>query len=320
VAVRDAQGWAFSGEKAMKKAMSDIVSLDAKKSLAAQEGIAEFLHSENAVNVAALIDKKPEKDQSAGRRACVGVSVADNAIGVNAQILSPDGKVLDFAPEYQGINTTFLQYLPESYVAAAAIGCSPDIDWKALAGAAALVGGSDVSSMLQMALPMLSSLDGTVSVAVGPAGGAPAIADINLHTWDVTIMAHMPQDDIDSTLGQLSMLAMATGAKAVDTTDTMTTYRLPDGSEVYAGTVDGCLALSTREFVAAGGSPLADTFDSASAAVAVNIPAGSEIVKAFNLPWGFNFTLRMQQTSLEMHLSLNGSNQSVLQALLGLLD
>lgn len=48
----------------------------------------------------------------------------------------------------------------------------------------------------------------------------------------------------------------------------------------------------------------------------LNVPAGSEIVKAFGLPCGFDFSVQLADDSLHGRLSLNGSDRSVFEVLL----
>ena len=96
----------------------------------------------------------------------------------------------------------------------------------------------------------------------------------------------------------------------------MDAWMLPDGTVIYAGNVDGCLAVSNLGFKPVGDNSMTDIFLSQRAAMAVNIPAGSEVVKAFGMPWGFNCSMQVGESDLNVRFSLNGSSQSVLQALL----
>lgn len=61
---------------------------------------------------------------------------------------------------------------------------------------------------------------------------------------------------------------------------------------------------------------MTDLFLSKPGAVVLNVPAGSEIVKAFGLPCGFDFSVQLADDSLHGRLSLNGSDRSVFEVLL----
>lgn len=314
LAMHGDQGWLISAGTDSDKARSYFTAPDRKESIGAQTGIVDFLNTDNAINVAVSINSDND-----GRRACVGVKVEDTVMGMSMQLVAPDGSVSDFAAPLQEVSTDFLRYVPASYIGAAAIGFTPDFDWSALGSLAALVGGRDVSTMMQMAIPFLSKIDGTLAVAAGPAGGAPAIADINLRTWNLMVMAHMQQADVDATLAQIAAMAPQIGAVPVKMESNplgLSAWRMPDGTELYAGNVDGCLTLSNREPVADGENSMTDTFLSQRAAMAVNIPAGSEVVKAFNLPWGFNVSMQCGKSQIDVRFSLNGTDRSVFQALL----
>jgi len=323
VAMRDAQGWLIPAGTDFEKARSYFTAPDRKESIGAQTGIADFLNSDNAVNIAVLTSGLSDNKDDKGRRACIGVKVDDSVIGMRMQLISPDGVVSDFASEFQEIDTAFLRYVPGSYIGAAAVGFTSSFDWSALGTLAAMVGGRDAATIAKMAIPVLSKIDGTLAVAAGPAGGAPAIADINLKTWNFLVMAHMAQADVDATLSQIDAMALQLGASPIKWETgpaNVSAWRLPDGTELYAGNVDGFLALSNRDLNPDGENSMADTFESMRAAIAVNIPAGSEVVKAFNLPFGFNISMQCQESSLHMRFSLNGTGSSVLQALLDLMD
>jgi hypothetical protein len=300
LAISGEQGWLISSYVDVKSVSGIIGGVEKKESIGAQTGIADFLHSENVVNIAMdthQIEGKRDKDK-AGHRACVSIKVDDSALSLSMQMISADGKVEEFAKGYSDIDTAFLRYVPTSYVAAAAVGLTPDFDSSMIGTMAAMLGGSDISTMAQMLMPVLSKVDGTLAIAVGPAGGAPAIADINIHTWNFLLMAHMAKDDIDATISQLDMLTSQFGL------------------EIYAENIDGYLVVSNREPEQGSESPLAEAFHSQRAALAVNIPAGGEIVKAFDLPWGFNGSVQLDKTALNIRLSLNGTDQGVLPALL----
>lgn len=323
VAMRDSQGWLIPAGTDSDKARSYFTAPDRKESIGAQSGIVDFLNTDNAVNLAVLASGLQGNKDDEGRRACIGVKVEESVIGMRMQLVSPDGAVSDFASDYQEIDTDFLRYVPGSYIGAAAVGFTSSFDWSALGTLAAMVGGRDAAMITQMAMPMLSKIDGTLAVAAGPAGGAPAIADINLKTWNFLLMAHMQQADVDATLSQIEAMAPQLGATQVKLEDggaNVSAWRLPDGTELYAGNVDGYLALSNREFNPDSENSMTEIFESMRAALAVNIPAGSEVVKAFNLPFGFNASVQCQKSSLHVRFSLNGTDRSVLQALLELMN
>lgn len=233
-----------------------------------------------------------------------------------AQLIEGDGKVRDIAAGLKPVDTDFLRYVPDNCVLAAAIGCTPDFDWSPVRSAVGMLFGPRLVSIMQIVEPFLSKLDGTVAFAAGPAGGAPAIADINYRTWDFMIMAHMPQAEVDQAMNMVMLYGSQLGIRTEAVEDNITEMQLPDGARLYVGNVDGYMLLSTRRPEPTAAAGMTDLFLSKPGAVVLNVPAGSEIVKAFGLPCGFDFSVQLADDSLHGRLSLNGSDRSVFEVLL----
>lgn len=310
------QGWmAPVKAQGMVGIVGSATDLSRDESVAAIDGIADFLGGDYAVKVAV---KESDNAADVNRQCwtCLSVKIEEPVIGVHVQMIRGDGDVRDLAAGLKPVDTDFLRYVPDNCVLAAAIGCTPEFDWAPVRSTVGMLFGPEAALNMQMVEPFLSKIDGTVAFAAGPAGGAPAIADINYRTWDFMIMAHMPQAEVDQALNMVMLYGSQLGIRTEAVEDNITEMQLPDGARFYVGNVDGYMLLSTRRPGSASASGMTDLFLSKPGAVVLNVPAGSEIVKAFGLPCGFDCSVQLADDYVHGRLSLNGSDRSVLQVLL----
>lgn len=304
------QGWmAPESVSGMVAVVSEAMAVEAAESVSSLDGITDFLGGNSAVKVAV---------KQAESWLCVSVKLEDPVIGAHLQVMSGDGEVKSVAAGLKHVDTGCLRYMPDNSVLVAAIGCAPGFDWSPVRAVVGAFLGPEAALNMQFVEPFLTKIDGTVAFAAGPAGGAPAIADINYHTWDFTFMAYMPQTEVDKVLTMVNMYGGQLGMKSVAVDDNITELRLPDGANIYVGNVDGYMMVSTRRpALSASEGAMVDMFQSKPGAVVLNVPAGSEIVKAFELPCGFDCSIQLADDYLHGRLSLNGSDSSVLEVLLG---
>lgn len=320
MAVSDTRIWlGAKSPSQLIEAVNPLLSLKADASMARLVGIADYLSGEAALKVA--VHPSAINPMASGSHtsawSCVSMKIENSVIGLDLKMMESDGKPLLLASGMQELDSDFLRYVPQSYVFAIAAGFTPEFKWQEIIGAVSLLMGPSNSSYISVIAPVLSKIDGTVAVAAGPAAGAPAVANIGLDTWDILVMVHLPQNDVDNALSMLKSYASLGGLK-MTTEGNVTVATLPDGTKIYAGNVDGYLAVSNREFDANGANSMTDVFLSKQAAMSLSIPAGSEIVKAFDLPCGFEFTVQMSAYNVHARISLNGSDRRVLPTLMEL--
>lgn len=318
VAVAGDRMWcAAMSPSQLAETVTPLLSIKTSDSVASMTGIADFLTGGDAFDFAVRPSavNPLSGDSSSSRWSCVSGKIEDSVIGLDFRMMESDGRLMNMAEGMQEVDADFLRYVPQSYVFAAAAGFSPDYRWKEVLGSASLILGPARSSYLSVLDPVLSKIDGTVAFAAGPAAGAPAVARVGLDTWDLLVMVHMPQVDVDNALSMLRSYASMSGLK-MDTDNNVTVATMPDGSKIYAGNIDGYLAVSNRELDASGSNAMTDVFLSHQAAMTLNVPAGSEIVKALGLPCGFDLSARMSADNVNVRMSLNGSDRRVLQSLM----
>lgn len=64
------------------------------------------------------------------------------------------------------IDTGFLNFVPRNALAVAAVGLTPEFDWKSLAPAVGMIGGWQANLAFEFILPILKNIDGTVALAL----------------------------------------------------------------------------------------------------------------------------------------------------------
>lgn len=313
--VKDGQVW-FSRDaddviKSVKKAEKDPI--------AALVGVKEFLLTNHPVNFAYRYMG------ISLNWVCGSVALNDNIMGLTIKGMNNDGKLIEFDPLFDAVNTDFLRYTPGDTQLAAAFSVKANIPWDQ---ALAIIKAHPALSMsqkgaIEMVFSQLKKIDGTVALTAAPAAGAPALANISLSTWDLMLMAHMPQNEVNANVDQLVGTARQFGI-AVDEENGIYHANLsrldPSLGDVYVGNVDGYFAVSTRPFDSNSNNSLAQVFQGHGGAIALDIPYGSETMKAFGLPYGFSVTMQLERNSIEMRARFNGTNGAFLSSLIEMIQ
>lgn len=316
IAVSERQAWAGDCKlSTLMNKVAEFTVLKAEESIEALTGVVDYLNGVQAVRVAVNAQMAALPGAKVDTWGCASVDIQQQVIGAHLTMMQGDGNPVNVTGELQEVSTDFLRYVPGSFISAVALGISPNFDWSTLAGMAAIAGGRQMAGTVNAIMPYLKNIDGTVAVAAGPAGGAPAIADVNLRTWDFLAMVHMNQATVDQALGSLGAY-MRMGGKNFKDEDGVLQCDIEDGVTVYAANLDGYLAVSNRAFNGNSNNSMTDLFASRKGAFVLNVSADSEVVKAFRLPWGFDFNVQLTDNDLHARLSLNGTNESVLKALI----
>lgn len=315
VMLKDGQAWfahrADDVIKSVKKADKDPLS--------ALDGVKEFLLTDHPLNVAYRCSMMPFD------WVCGSVALNDNIIELTLKGMDDDGKPFEFDRLFDAVDTDFLRYAPGNTLLTAAFATKADPLWnQALAILKADPGLSmSQKGMLEMVCSQLKKIDGTVAIAAAPAAGAPALADVSLSTWDLMLMVHMPHDEVSSNVSGLVATASRFGM-TIDEENGVYHANLsrldPSLGDIYVGNVDGYLAVSTRPLDENSDDSLIPVFQGSCGAVALDIPYGSETMKAFGLPCGLSVTLRLESESAEIRARLNGTNSSFLSSLIDMIQ
>lgn len=289
-----------------------------KEPVADLAGVKEFLLRDNPVNFAYRYNGMTY------HWLCGSVKLSDNLMGLSLMGMDDGGKLLDFGDMLDKVNTDFLRYTPAGTQLAAAFSIDGNLPWDSVRAIVMAQMGLSMTQkgMLDMVFDQLKTIDGTVSISAAPAAGSQALTRFDLSSWDLLVMAHQKQDVVNSNVAQLVGTARQFGLK-VDENDGIYHANLSqlDSSlgDVYIGNVDGYFAVSTRPFDSNQNNSLTQVFEGHYAAIALDVPYGSETMKALGLPYGLSATLQVEQNTVEVRARFNGVNGSFLSSLISML-
>lgn len=232
-------------------------------------------------------------------------TLADNILGLEFQTIDNDGKTLDISPYIGEVDSDFLRYTPSNTQFLAAFGKIAGIDGVYSMIRTAL--SPELRQTLDQIVPYISEIDGTTSLAINPVATGDNLTQFSFDTWDVTLMAHLPQRSID---------AICTLAQHFTTPGSSDEQSFMIGNkEVFYGDYDGYFAASTRPISANYNNSFANAVQGSRALMVIDIPYNSETMKAFDLPYGLYLSIKLEDTALKGKIKFNGSNSPFLAAM-----
>lgn len=266
-------------------------------------GVSEFLTSPGAAKLAVNCGRSSLSFLGNDNRwLCVGFDLTETSVSAEGVVMDRDGALDSIGRNFQEINTDFLRYTPENAAVVLAFGRFEGN----VRGLEMILG--------RFAPVYLSQADGTTSLYAVPGGSVAAVAEAEPGSWNVETMVHVPQEMIREGLRQYKERA---GNRLFDLGNQWS-YRDGDGT-YYFGVFDGCLVFSTnREISSEYNNSFADDFLGRRAAMAVNVPFGSVLARAWRLPFGLSFRLSVDAMRVKGRISFNGSDQNALCSLLQL--
>lgn len=272
-------------------------------SVRTETAIAQFLEVADVANIVCELPReiRPDGDY----RLCMSATARESVLRTEITVMNPGGGLYPFGEGIEELSTDFLRYTPENTVAAVAAGriSSPRLR-KSIA--TMLRHYADVEGMLD-------DIDGTVAVTVAPAAGSQALSFYNFEAWDYFAMVHMPQQKVDDAVDFLESLASISGKPVYKNGQYETV--ISDNMHGYFGNIDGYLAVSTREISGDRNNSLTDRFAGRRAAFMLDVPYGSELMKATGLPYGINLWGNLQTDRAVVSLKFNGSRSNILAVL-----
>ncbi len=316
------QVWILQDNVAPVKTVKKLLDDAAGESIGGIEAIARSLTRGDLADIAingSDISKTPAKERHEALLesswTTLGVKTSDGRLNADIRLIKGTGEDIPFKG-LKPINPALLGYVPGSFGLTVAMGVTPEFDWSAITGLAALAGGFQTQAALAVITPYLESVDGTVLISAGPAN-SDAFSDPDPSNWQFLIMAAMSQQKIDQLLGMIRTMMFTAGVTPrVEKDGTMVIPQY--GTNLYVGCVDGCFAVSTLPFDPNRQNALAPQFVNKEVAASILIPSLAGITG--NAP-GWGVDIKCDYTGAEGHLTLSlpGSEGSVISNILQLL-
>ena len=175
------------------------------------------------------------------------------------------------------------------------------------------------SDLIAEAAPMsllCDMLHGSAVISATPASTATYLKTMTPPAWNITASVGQSTEDSGSIKALLSLFLPQADELRPETVDGQMCYTLGPDLNLYVADEPGMLTMSTD--MIADGDPdpaITSLFTDAYFGIVVNVPYKSETMKAFNLPYGPNFTMAGYYDGVRMRLSLNGSNTAIMEAL-----
>lgn len=320
---KDSQMWAVIGAKDALKSVKAMLKSAGEMSVSDLNGIAEALNRDNMANVAVAsgfaaltTSRKPntvipaqDKEWAVGEL----LEGADNSLVFNCAIMQSTGRTI--APKgMQRINPALLAYVPENFNTVFAAGLTPEFDWQPLTQLAMLAGGFQTAAFLSVVTPYLESVNGSVLIAAAPAS-PETFAEGDFSEWDFIVMAHMPQDKINSLTSMIRNMMSTAGMTPTVTPEGL--LAVPQyGKTLYIGNVDGYLGISTIGFDNTRNNSLAPTFVNKEMAASFSLEPYSAYVPSAPQGTALSLTAAMENGKTTVKIKATGTDNPALVFLL----
>lgn len=264
---KNGQIWAVSGARDAIKAVEGMVKGAKEMSVGSLDGVAEALARDNMANVAVAAgfatlttSGKSNTEIAVQDKEWNIASLqegADNSLVLDWEMMQSTGRTVK-PKGMQNINPALLAYVPGNFNVAFAAGLTGEFDWEPLRKLVMLAGGFQTAAFMSVVNPYLESIDGTVLMAAAPSS-PELLTGGDASDWDFIVMAHMPQDKINSLTAMIRNM-MSTAGMTPSVTENGLLAVPQYGKTMYIGNVDGYLGISTVGFDNTRNNPLAPTF------------------------------------------------------------
>ena len=277
ILARGEQAWAFYGDGTEAiTAINDLAKEAKEKSFGKTKELSKLLDGKQILRCYAATSAAGFNDLDALKGLQITGDVEDNSIVLS---LNPVGaKKNDKAPT-KTLDTGFLSFVPEDAMAVGAVGLNGEFDWETAGTAASAFLSSDYNTIVNVLLPFVKDLDGTLSVAV-MTPTFEELLDFSPEKTDFIIMAQTKKDGAESITAQVKKSLAGLGLRPTEEGD-MSVYRFGD-RQFRVGTVEGYCVVSTREVTPGQKNSFAGSFQGHDAAFRLRLPRLSEL--SGNLP------------------------------------
>lgn len=310
------QGWAMESRD-VKSIISTVKAMEAdakKQSIAKLAGIKQFLEKDYTVNIAGNTAAMTQNDTPAELQdvwGTVGINVEEKQITFEGHALKADGDIVE-VKELQAVNPAVLSYIPGATNFVALAGCTPQINWDGFIEAVSMLGGVQARGVMGILSPYIKSIDGTVMIA---AGASPDSRFDDYDSWQFITMIHMPQAKVNEALATARDMMSRYGIPFNEDKEGAMSAQLSPDMTLYAGNVDGYLAVANRPFSPNQQNGLAKYFVNKNGGLYFDIPS----LRLFNPSapaWGINVVAEVNPDNVKGAVKLNGSNDDILPAII----
>lgn len=273
VAVADGKAWIIDGDADKTVAsVNDILDRASDRSMADVEGVKNNLSDNSLACVAANLGAFNPK-HGGDTWGVIDVGIKDNAIVGDFIAVNADGSPAD-SKELKRIDTSVLRYSPDDALIVGVAGLTSAVDWEGAFGFLAGIGAWDAAQQarMQMVLPYLKAIDGTIMVSVSPVDGADGMQSLQkgFDGMNFIVMVHMDQKTVNDALGNITEMASTMG-EVKKAGEGLYSFMLMN-REVYAGNIDGYLTFSTFRPSDNNGSSIAARFTGKTVGFSVRLP------------------------------------------------
>lgn len=299
IAVKGNQGWMMDGGVNAGN-IDKILEKASKSSIAAIKTVTDFLGGEGMMRLCVSSSVLKSKRLGADGWMCATISSGDNTLTTEIYAIKADGARVDFSGgEIKPIDASFLRYVPQSAIAVAAVGVTSQFDWDRHSGTIndLLDLGIKERLALNLLLPYLKSIDGTVAVALSQPDDLAASLD-DAAAWHYLLGVQIASDN-------------AAELKSI------VADNLP---EVNVSIVDGWLILSNRVISqSASSSQFEEVLSGSEVAVAAHLPAGNRLLQSAGFPHGLDVSIIYKDKKCVIELSLDDAVAPPLETLISFL-
>jgi len=234
-----------------------------------------------------------------------------NKMYVDGSMVKPDGKMLSMEGKIAPIDPAFEKFMPADPILAFAIGKPSENQLKAYLCSMGLPASLAAS-------PFINANIGTTAFAIA----MPTEFDnlLRLSEWNATLSVQYDRDKAEEIIEQVSSLS-AYGLNISQLPDQIRVnipwgIRILNPANFYIGYFDGALVASTQRITTDHSNGLAKTFKGHYGAGILEIPANSEIVREFKLPFGITCTAKYDNEYFRSECELTGSKLHFLESIL----
>ena len=311
------QGWAMENRD-VKSIISTVKAMEAdakKQSIADLAGIKQFLDKDYTINIAgntaAAMGHNGTPAELLDVWGTVGINVEEKEITFEGHALKADGDIVE-VNELQAINPAVLSYIPDATNFVALAGCTPEINWDGIIEAISTLGGVQARGVMGILSPYIKSIDGTVMIA---AGASPDSSFDDYDSWQFITMIHMPQTKVNEALSTARDMMSRYGIPFSEDKDGVMSARMTPDVSLYAGNIDGYLAVANRPFSPNRQNGLAKDFVNKNGGLYFDIPS-MRLLNPSAPAWGSNIGAEVNTDNVKGAVKLNGTNDDILPAII----